>query len=1399
MAKEKEYFIGLDSGSVSLNTVIIDRSGNVLREWYDRLKGDPFRTGRDALERVFSEYPAEHLAGVALTGSGGRLLAELLGGFQANEVLAQSRAIARFHPEVKSVIEMGGEDSKLLLMQREGSGESRLEDFSMNTVCAAGTGSFLDQQAARIGVSIDGEFGELAGKSERPPRIAGRCSVFAKSDMIHLQQIATPVHDIIAGLCFALARNFKSDICRGKTLLKPVAFQGGVAANAGMQMAFREVLALEGSDFVVPRHYASMGAIGAVLLLLDSPHPPPPFRGLEALDRYLAAPTPATSSLAPLGEHDHSTPSREGSEAPRAAADGVYLGIDIGSISTNVIAIDRRKRLLAKRYLMTASRPIEAVRRGLREVGEELGGQFPVLGVGTTGSGRYMIGDYVGADVVRNEITAQATAALHIDPAVDTIFEIGGQDSKYISLRNGAVVDFEMNKVCAAGTGSFLEEQAERLGIDIDGEFGRMALASPTPSMLGERCTVFMDSDLVRQQQQGADAGNLTAGLCYSIVHNYLNKVVGDRAIGERIFLQGGIAFNKGVVAAFRQVTGRPISVPPHHDVTGAIGAALLAMEHSGGESRFKGFDLARKSYTQDSFSCKSCSNSCEINRVKVAEEKPLLYGGRCEKYEIRRGAEDIDEIPALFEEREKILLGTAGERSSTRGRIGVPRVLHFYEFYPFWKTFVEELGFEAVPSPPSTGKMIREGIEAVSADACFPVKIAHGHILSLAQEGLDALLLPSLISFPRNGEKEERNVTCPYSQAIPYLARATMGERMAETRVLQPIVDFQKGRHHVHDALLGLGRELGASKTVTSRAFRAAEEAQQLFYHQLRARGDEVINSLRESGRRALVLVGRTYNTCDGGVNLNLPRKIKDLGWVAFPMDFLPLSSPPGEETVPNMYWRAGQRIMAAAQFLRGRNDLLPIYLTNFGCGPDSFISHFFKEKMAGHPFLQIEVDEHSADAGALTRIEAFLDSIPPAEEMRPYTATVSSAAPVVSTAGKERTLFLPRMSDHAVVLAGAFQAVGQKAEVLPASDETSVILGRKHTSGKECYPCIVTTGDIVRKTAEPGFDPDRAAFFMPTGDGPCRFGQYRAHLDRVLRQLDFDGIPILSLNAKDSYDGIGAGFQRFAWEGILAVDMLDKLRRRFRPYAESPDEAERIFTQSLEKLSARLAARKDLLPLLVEAAGELSALPAREEERPLIGVVGEIFLRSNEFSNEDLVRKIERFGGEVLLAPISEWIFYTNFTSKRRNLDQRRYAEFARDWLKDRYQRRREKKYVGAVGSILGNGHEPSIEELLDLSLPYLHHSFEGEAVLTIGKSIEMAGKGVAGVVSAMPFTCMPGTISAAISKKVREDCHSFPFLNMVYDGQGGVGAEVRLEAFIHQARAYSRRPGGSREIHA
>ncbi|MEK7829213.1 MAG: acyl-CoA dehydratase activase, partial [Deltaproteobacteria bacterium] len=341
----------------------------------------------------------------------------------------------------------------------------------------------------------------------------------------------------------------------------------------------------------IPKYFLSMGAIGSVFNAMEKGKGIGQFKGLKEFEDYikfgrkkgkgldrLSRPEKHPSQSDKTGYWEYANHSGTG-KMPVPPKVQVYLGIDVGSTSTNVILIDKDMKLVSRRYLPTAGRPIEAVRQGLKEVGEECGDKVEVIGVGTTGSGRYLTGDFVGADVIRNEITAQATAAAVIDPTVDTIFEIGGQDSKYIALKDGVVVDFDMNKVCAAGTGSFLEEQAERIGISIKGEFSSLALGCAAPASMGERCTVFIESDMIHHQQKGAGKDELVAGLSYSIVHNYLNRVVGDRRIGDNIFFQGGTAANLAVVAAFEKVTGKKITVPENHDVTGAIGAAMLAMQ----------------------------------------------------------------------------------------------------------------------------------------------------------------------------------------------------------------------------------------------------------------------------------------------------------------------------------------------------------------------------------------------------------------------------------------------------------------------------------------------------------------------------------------------------------------------------------------------------------------------------------------------------------------------------------------------------------------------------------------------------------------------------------------------------------------------------------------------------
>ena len=1388
MALREGVFVGIDIGSISAKTVLVTQSKEVVEEHYQRTLGQPLKTAHTILTSLLSRIPLSLIKGLSFTGTAGKIAAQILGLSSANEIIAQAKAIELLYPHVKTVIEIGGEDSKLIFLDWDHALKKiRIVDFAMNSICAAGTGSFLDQQAHRLGLSIE-DFGEIALKSNNPPRIAGRCSVFAKTDMIHLQQLATPEYDIVCGLCYAMARNFKSTIGKGKVFHRPVAFQGGVAANAGMRRAFTEILGLMEGELFIPRFFASMGAIGALLLTLEhSSVRDFRFPSLKPLEDYINNPSLAEKGKEPLNlfqDHNRtvrfSSPVRGGEKIP------AYLGVDVGSISTNVVVIDRDKRMLAKRYLMTAGRPIEAIKQGLSEVEEEIGDFVEIRGVGTTGSGRYLTGDFIGADIVKNEITAQATAALHIDPHVDTIFEIGGQDSKYISLKSGAIVDFEMNKVCAAGTGSFLEEQAEKLGISIKGEFGNLALSARNPVPLGERCTVFMESDLVHYQQRGASKDNLVAGLSYSIVLNYLNKVVGDRRIGENIFFQGGTASNAGVVAAFRKVLGRRIAVPDNHEVTGAIGAAIIALENSDGKgSAFKGFDLSRKEYELTSFECSGCPNLCGINRLLVKGEEPLFYGGRCERYEVKRKGMKRETVPDLFKERDELLNRIPfSTRERERGPIiGIPRTLFFYELLPFFHTFLTRLGFQVLFSDRTHKEIIHQGVESVVAETCFPIKVAHGHVLDLLKKGVRAIFLPSIISMEKFLPESQESCTCPYIQSLPYVLQSSI-DFPAQVRLMRPILHFGEGRERVIRELIAWGREVGRSPQEVRDAVDFAFEAQDTFARTLKERGEEILSQWR--GKiPILVIVSRPYNGCDPGLNSNLHQKLLGLGTLPIPLDFLSLEDTPITGEWKGMYWRYGQKILTAAEFLRTNSDLHAIYLTNFGCGPDSFIAHFFKQQLEGKPFLTIEVDEHSADVGVLTRVEAFLDSLKNLQERE---TPRHHKAPQSRNRLDGRCIYLPYMSDHAYALSSSFEGCGIDSRVLPESDEETLKWGRAHTSGRECFPCILTTGDMIKMVKNPDFHPEKTAFFMPSGRGPCRFGQYH-HFHRLV--LDDLGYPEVSIFAPvqdehfyDQLGEIGKRFTRLAWQGVIAIDLLQKQVRAIRPYEKAKGDTDAVYLYYLHEVCQAIKQGDGVREILVKAKRVFDSINTdRRQRRPVVGVVGEIYIRSNRFANEDLVRTIEGLGGEVWLPPVFEWTLYTNFTAKRRSLSKGNLRGLLKNFLTDRM----ETGYAHRMEKIF-NIKELSTKEILDKASPYLHSSFEGEAILSIGKAVDFVQKGASGIINAMPFACMPGTVVHALLKRCREDLAHIPVLTLSYDGQKQSNIQTRLEAFLYQVRQHA-----------
>ncbi len=1387
----KYIHFGLDVGSGTAKAVALDTDGCVLFSTYRSNLGTPLRVGQEIMAEFESRFPQEAVVSMTCTGTGGKQIASLLGVDFINEIICHAKAVEWFHPRARTIIDIGGEDAKLIVVRPAGERGLDIDDFALNTACAAGTGAFLEQQAVRLGYDIE-TFSSLAEKAPNVPTIAGRCTVFAKSDMIHLQQSGVPDDEIIAGLCFAIVRNLKTNIAKGKTIEPPLVFQGGVAANLGVRRAIEETLVATGQDLIIPEHFKVMGAFGAALegSKKDSLSPYP---GRDSLVRALQTDKSPTDRLPPLQAVSGPFPSRDEkaadtrlkrNDSPRRAV----LGLDVGSVTTKMVLLDAQAHaagqleVVAKSYLSTAGRPLQAISTGLQDLCRQHPLPLEIVAVGSTGSGRFLGSAYVGGDVVRNEISAQASAADWIEPGVDTIFEIGGQDSKYIRLDKGVIVDFAMNKVCAAGTGSFLEEQSHRLSIDVK-DFGGVALNSEAPVKMGERCTVFMQSDLVHHQQQGVDKSDLAAGLCYSIVANYLNKVVEQRSVGKKVLFQGGTAFNQGITAAFSRVLEREVNVPVHNEVTGAIGAALLAMRHHRGKSGFLGFDLSWRKARSKYFVCSGCPNACEIQKVSFeGEERPLYFGHRCDRYDYVLSVLR-DQKPDPVHKRQSLLdeySHLSSSPVSNKAKVGLPRCLFFQEWLPFFTTLFSFLGYEVVTSDPTTRKHINMGTECMTTESCLPMKAAHGHVRDLLQKGVENIFLPQIKEIPAWSGSGQKGTICPYVQSLPWMVRAAGDLEQANACFLSPILNL--GEEKDARQWKEMAGKLDVSWRAMRRALDKARASQSGFAADLRNLGREVLEGLEE-GERCVLLIGRPYNALDPGMNMNISRKLKKLGVRCLPLDCLPLDESL-EDGLEDMYWAYGKRILAAARLLDTYPGLIPVFITNFSCGPDAFILHFFERQLGKRPYLELEVDEHTADAGVITRLEAFLDSAAglPGREI--------ANAPFVQTPkgfNLDRTLYIPPMTDHLHAFAAAFEANGVRTATLPSSDEESLRWGRKYTKGKECLPAVLTTGDIIKAVSGPDFDPEHAAFFMPAANGPCRFGLYHQLHRLILEKVGMGRVPLFSpVQGTRLYQELGMvsrDFTKLAWKGVVAVDLLQKLLLETRPYTRKRGECEEIYNKWLQSITRTVAEEGDLHSLMRRAASEFADLPRPEATRkPVVGIVGEIYVRSNPFANEFLVRRLEDLGMEVWMPPMGEWVHYVTYTSKVNARRNRQLREWMRLQMESMVQERLEQNLLQAGNGWLRSLPEPEVKELLRSAKPYLPPELEGEAVLSIGKSMDYQSKKVQGVINVLPFTCMPGGVVSAIIPKLRRDA-SIPMLSLSYDGQAETNIQNRLEAFTYQ----------------
>ena len=1392
-----EMRLGIDIGALFVK-VVRQNSEKVTHNLYRAHLGHPVLV----LHEMLQELPEDEYS-VGITGSGAKLVTSPLDFEPVHSIEAQITAVREKFGGARNILNVGGGSATIIYLDENG----KFLNYSANSLCAAGTGSFLDEQARRLEITYDSMRDFVYDGF--PPSIASRCAVFAKSDLIHRQQEGYSKKAMWAGLCKGCVDTFLQTLLKGKPLSGLTVFTGGVAQNrsivhwlknyygeqvvswdeAHMAGAQGAAMMSNGDRITLQRLIGTQSAEsaadfkkvkrGAPLLLDRSDYP-----SFEVLSEYV---------------DDMENEVRIWRETTGDL--DVALGIDIGSTSTKLVLLDHEDKVVLDIYRKTLGDPLGAVKKlfiAVEKLMKETGTRFLVTACGTTGSGRKFIGQIIGADRIINEISAHVAGAMKTDPQVDTIFEIGGQDSKYMRTVNGSIRDANMNFICAAGTGSFVEEQASKLGFAVS-RIGDavMGIAPPETS---DRCTVFMEEDTNKLLRQGFSPVDALAAVLNSVVKNYLNKVVGNRYVSKKkVFFQGATARNKGLVAAFENLLDVEVVVSSLCHQMGSYGVALLTGEYQKQNklaSTFRGFGLHRKKIELVKEQCEACNNQCQITfaRIENETERPS-WGYMCGK-EATEEKRKVNRQFSLFRTRDKFLRRQYNKQTVPENSpmVGLPASLTTFSFLPFWTVFFNSVGWRVELSEQTNERIKNLGTQSGSGDFCFPIKVAIGHALEVMDNPeADRVLIPQVISNKPN-EFTSNSHYCPYVQSHTSVMRSIYSLKGVDhSKLLAPVLDFRWDfARMLREFLQSLGDPLEINKSEMKRALQNALAAQDEFDKACQTEGAKALKEISESGERAIVIAGRPYNCFDTGSNLGLPEKISEYGYKVIPIDFMPFKPENLGDSFKNIYWNYGQRILGALQTVAKEENLFAVYLSNFNCGPDSFLLSYSEHLMGEKPLLILELDEHGADAGYLTRVEAFLDVVSKGGQTAPGRPIQSK--PIVTNDLKGRTLWLPPMHPIAGEMAvGNFKRFGYKAEVLPFEDRESYELGRAAVRGSECLPTSVTIGVLLQKLEEINAVGSEHAFFMATASGPCRFGQYALLHRMILNRHGYEDMLILSPSSYNSYQGLEEKLRRELWYGFLVADVMYKMQCKIRPYEKNPGETNRLTKKEIYRIKHVLATNGDLEKAMRQCADYYAAIPTTDEEKPLVGVVGEIYVRCNGFSNGYVIDHIEKYGGEAWLAPLSEWFLYTahlqewsakqyvrNFTARGKSL------------LKNRFLFSAEHKVYSWCEKVLFDRREPPIKDVVDQGRRFMPINFEGEAIITIGRAIEFIRQGASLVVNCAPFGCMPGTLTSSIFQQVENEM-GIPVVSMYYDGEGEINK--RLEVYIHQARSAGKAPAAAK----
>ncbi len=1451
--------MGIDIGSTTVKVAVLDDKDNLIYGDYQRHRADIRNTiiavVNKALDFLEKELPLgkKETLSVKVTGSGGLSVSQWLNVPFVQEVIAATTSVKKLIPQTDVVIELGGEDAKITYFK--GGVEQR-----MNGTCAGGTGAFVDQMAALLETDAMG-LNELAKGARQIYPIAARCGVFAKTDIQPLINEGARREDIAASIFQAVVSQTISGLACGKPIRGNVAFLGGPLHFLDqLRQRFIETLKLKPEEVIVPQDSQLFVASGCAFsaerkfsgeAAVDFKFPTlQEFR--DSLKNLVGAELSEVQRLEPLFKNQAELDEFEVRHSEQKARRGdldkthgpVFLGLDSGSTTTKAVLIDKDGRIIWSFYAHNQGNPVELAVKVLKDLYAKLPEDVYIARAVSTGYGEALFQAALGVDAGEVETITHFRAANFFVPGVEFLLDIGGQDMKALRMKDGAIVSIQLNEACSSGCGSFLDNFANTMGMDVK-EFGKIALMAPKPVDLGSRCTVFMNSRVKQAQKEGASVADIAAGLSYSVIKNALFKVIKLRKasdIGSKVVVQGGTFFNDAILRAFEKIAGVEVYRPDVAGLMGAYGSALIALDQwqdlmmpKPGEpegtvhdvrSRIASLQELEKFHVDlELRRCGKCQNNCllTINTFSTASEKrTFITGNRCEK-----GAEleeknniidasnkkntgldddDVGPLPNLFDWKTKRLFHYVPRKieDAPMGEVGIPRVLNMYENYPLWFTFFNELGFRVILSQRSNRKVYEKGLETIPSESvCYPGKISHGHVESLLQRGIKFIFYPCAPYEKIEDEGAGNHYNCPIVTSYPEVLRNNIEVLRQDSSItfmdpFLPIYDKEALSERLAEELLPKFPSLTKEKVFD--AVEKAWQEQEQFKKDVQRAGEEALEEVITKGASGIVLAGRPYHL-DPEINHGIPEMIKGLGLAVFTEDSIAHLGKIERPLRIVDQWTYHNRLYRAAQFVAEMPDLELVQLTSFGCGLDAVTADQVDEilRAKNRMYTLIKIDEGSNLGAVRIRIRSLIAAVKARRRnnVKPVFKSSSYNRVVFTEEMKySHTIIAPQMSPiHFRLLKKAFESAGYNFVVLDSVDPKAVDAGLRYVNNDACYPSIIVTGQMMAALESGKYDLNHVSLLITQTGGGCRATNYIGFIRRALNDAGWGHIPVISLSALGLETNPGFKLTLPLIDklvkSVMVGDLFMRLLYRVRPYEAVSGSANQLYEKwnaRAEKLFINKAGWASYHRLLKGIVREFDELPLKPVKKPRVGVVGEILVKFHPTANNHIVDTIEKEGAECVMPDLADFFFYTFSVDIIRHKDLKLSVKKVRRakmliWFLELY-RKQMKLYLKKSRRF-----DPpsSIYELMKGVDDIVQLGNQtGEGWFLTAEMVELIHEGAPSIACVQPFACLPNHVTG--KGMIKELRRRFPDANISaidYDpGSSEVNQLNRLKLLLSNA---------------